>query len=128
MDDARAVRPRRKPARLVGLGQAHHIGDSQAIYANPEAGATNIRAYEQTFLPGLLRLPEYTRARATALETIQPIAPATVDGMLAGRAGRQRNLRRPGGPTYEVILDESAVFRRAVPQGVAHKQLRHLVE
>ena len=46
--------------------------------------------------------------------------------MLAGRAGRQRYLRRPGGPTLVVILDEAAVWRRAVPQEVAHKQLRHL--
>ncbi len=48
--------------------------------------------------------------------------------MLAGRAGRQRYLRRPGGPTLEVIVDEAAVFRRAVPLETARRQLRRLAE
>ncbi len=52
----------------------------------------------------------------------------TVDGILAGRAGRQRNLRRPGGPALEVIVDEFAVVRLAAPAGVVQRQLRHLAE
>ncbi len=40
-----------------------HIGDRQAVYANLEAGAVTIRAYELTFIPGLVQIPEFVRAR-----------------------------------------------------------------
>ena len=49
------------------------------------------------------------------------------DGVLAGRAGRQRNLRRPGAPVVEIIVDEPALLRRAAPAGVVNRQLRQLV-
>ena len=49
-----------------------------------------------------------------------------MDGVLAGRAGRQRMLRRPGAPTYEVILDELAIRRLAAPPDMVKKQLSHL--
>jgi transcriptional regulator with XRE-family HTH domain len=114
-------------ASLQGWWESvRHMGERQALYANVEAGATSIRAYEQTFLPGLLQVPEYIEANAAALESIEPLAPATLDGMLAGRAGRQRNLRRPGGPTTEILIDESAIFRLAVPPDVTKQQLKHI--
>lgn len=40
--------------------------------------------------------------------------------------GRQRMLRRPGGPNYEVIIDEVAVRRLAAPTEVVKKQLYQL--
>lgn len=101
------------------------MGDRQALYANLEAGASSIRGYEQTFLPGLLQMPEFVRARAEAFATLET-SMATVEGMLAGRAGRQRMLRRPGGPTFDVILDEVAVHRLAAPPNVIKKQLYHM--
>ncbi|SRR5712691_8765250 len=104
-----------------------HIGDRQAIYADLEAGAVTIRAYEQTFLPGLLQIPEFVRARVSATEALESES-LKVEGLLAGRAGRQRNLRRPGGPSFEVIVDEGAIFRLAAPPAVMGQQLRHLVE
>ena len=39
----------------------------------------------------------------------------TADKAAAGRLGRQRMLRRPGGPDYEVIIDELAIRRAAAP-------------
>jgi transcriptional regulator with XRE-family HTH domain len=101
------------------------MGDRQALYANLEAGASQIREYQQTFIPGLLQTPDFVRARATADATLEPLT-GTVDGVLAGRAGRQRMLRRPGAPTYEVIIDEIAVRRLAAPPDVVKKQLYHL--
>ena len=50
----------------------------------------------------------------------------TGNGVLAGNAGRQRMLRRPGAPTYEVIIDEAAVQRLSAPPDVFKKQLYHL--
>ena len=39
------------------------MGARQAMFANLEAGATRIRDYHQTFIPGLLQIPEFARAR-----------------------------------------------------------------
>jgi transcriptional regulator with XRE-family HTH domain len=101
------------------------MGDRQALIANLEAGASSIRQYEQTFVPGLLQIPEFVRARITAGVALEPVS-GTADGVLAGRSGRQRMLRRPGGPTLEVIVDEVAVYRLAAPAGVVKKQLYYL--
>lgn len=101
------------------------MGDRQALYANLEAGATAIREYEQTFLPGLLQLPEYVESRVSADATLDP-AGLSADGVLAGNAGRQRMLRRPGAPTLEIIVDEVAIRRLTAPPGVFKKQLYHL--
>jgi transcriptional regulator with XRE-family HTH domain len=103
------------------------IGDRQALYANLEAGAESIWWYEQTFLPGLFQIPEYVQARIDASATLEPVS-GNLEGILAGRAGRHRNLRRPGGPSVEVIIDEAAIWRLAVPPQVQKKQIRHLAQ
>ena len=101
------------------------MGERQALYANLEAGAATICEYQQTFVPGLLQTPEFVRARVDTEVTLKPASP-NADGVLAGRTGRQRMLRRPGGPTYEVIIDEVAVSRLAAPPEVVKKQLYYL--
>jgi transcriptional regulator with XRE-family HTH domain len=100
------------------------MGVRQALYADLEAGATTIREYQQTFLPGLLQIPGYVGTRSEF--EVEPMT-GTVEGVLAGRLGRQRMLRRPGGPTYEVIVDELAVRRRTAPEDVMRAQLGHII-
>src|SRR6266568_4316487 len=100
------------------------MGDRQALYANLEAGATAIREYQQTFLPGLLQIPEFVEARSDADGTLGPLT-FTVDGVLAGNAGRGRMLRRPGAPALEVIIDEVAIRRLTAPPDIVKKQLYH---
>ena len=115
-----------REASETGWWDSHKsMGERQTLIADLEAGASAIRAYEQTFVPGLLQIPEFVRARSVATATLEPVS-GTVDGILAGRAGRQRMLRRPGGPTLEVIVDEVAVRRLAAPAHVVKKQLYHL--
>ncbi len=115
-----------REASETGWWESHKsMGERQTLIADLEAGASAIRAYEQTFVPGLLQIPEFVRARSVATATLEPVS-GTVDGILAGRAGRQRMLRRPGGPTLEVIVDEVAVRRLAAPAHVVKKQLYHL--
>jgi transcriptional regulator with XRE-family HTH domain len=104
-----------------------HIGERQALYADLEAGAAVIRAYEPTYPPGLLQLPEYIRSIYQAPAALEPLT-GTVDGFLAGRAGRQRNLRRPGGPSFEVIVEENAILRLGAPASLVKRQLHHLAE
>jgi transcriptional regulator with XRE-family HTH domain len=115
-----------REASETGWWESHKsMGERQTLIADLEAGASVIRSYEQTFVPGLLQIPEFVRARSVATATLEPVS-GTVDGILAGRAGRQRMLRRPGGPTLEVIVDEVAVRRLAAPAHVVKKQLYHL--
>lgn len=101
------------------------MGDRQAFYANVEAGAATIREFQGTFVPGLLQTPEYTRARIEA-DHRTGTGDYTADKAIEGRIGRQRMLRRPAGPTYEVVLDEVAVRRPSVPAEVMKAQLYHL--
>ncbi len=102
-----------------------HIGERQSLYANLEYGATTIRKFEQAYLPGLLQLPDYVRSLYAAEEAFGPVA-VPIQDSLAGRAGRQLNLRLPGGPALEIVMDEIAVLRRAAPVSVTRPQLRHL--
>ena len=105
---------------------ARGMGERQALYANLEAGARRIREYQQSFIPGLLQIPEFVRARATAAAPMLEPLDGTAEGLLEGRDGRQRMLRLPGAPAYEVIIDELAVRRLAAPPPVVKRQLFHL--
>lgn len=106
---------------------ADEMGPRQALYANLEAGARAISEYQMTLLPGLLQIPTFTeiRTRADQAAYPEPFNPARA---LEARAARQRVLQRPGGPTYEVIIDELAVRRLAAPPDIVRAQLDHLVE
>jgi transcriptional regulator with XRE-family HTH domain len=106
---------------------ARQMGERQALFANLEAGATSIRQYQQTFLPGLLQTPEFVRARCESDAMLEPLT-SSIDGVVEGNAGRQRMLRRPGGPTCEVIIDETAIRRLTAPPDVFKKQLYHLAQ
>jgi transcriptional regulator with XRE-family HTH domain len=101
------------------------MGERQALFANLEAGAATIREFQMTFIPGLLQTPEFTRARVEADRLTGAIGYKPGKAVEA-RMGRQRMLRRPGGPTYEAIIDEVAVRRLAAPTEVVKKQLYQL--
>jgi transcriptional regulator with XRE-family HTH domain len=104
---------------------AEEMGTRQALYANLEAGASEIREYQMVYLPGLLQIPSYTEARVL---TDRPEgATYSHARALEARAGRQLVLERPGGPSYEVIIDELAIRRFAAPAPVIADQLDHLV-
>lgn len=105
---------------------AEQMGTRQAMYADLEAGAATIRAYEQNFIPGLLQTQAYLESRdrtAASLTGSQESNPLVWEG----RAGRQRMLQRPGGTTYEVIIDEIALRRLSVPATVLSEQLEHML-
>jgi transcriptional regulator with XRE-family HTH domain len=106
---------------------AKEMGPRQALYANLEAGARSINEYQMTLLPGLLQIPAFTevRARADRATYSADFDPARA---LEARAARQRVLERPGGPIYEVIVDELAIRRFAAPPDVVRAQLDHLVD
>jgi transcriptional regulator with XRE-family HTH domain len=109
-----------------GWWESHRfMGERQALYANLEAGAQTIREFQMTFIPGLLQTPEFTAARHEA-DRLAGAAPFNAEKAADGRLGRQRMLRRPGGPEYEVIIDELAIRRAAAPAEVVRAQLYHI--
>jgi transcriptional regulator with XRE-family HTH domain len=101
------------------------MGERQARCADLEAGAKTIREFQMTFVPGLLQTPQFTRARAEADRRGGPVD-YQPEKVVEGRISRQRMLRRPGGPTYGVIIDEVAVRRRAAPAEVVKEQMYNL--
>jgi transcriptional regulator with XRE-family HTH domain len=101
------------------------MGERQALYANLAAGAETIREYQGTFVPGLLQTPDFTKARIEA-DRQTGSAGFTATKAIDGRLGRQRMLRRPDGPVYDVILDEVAIRRPSAPPEILKAQLYHL--
>jgi transcriptional regulator with XRE-family HTH domain len=106
--------------------QAPEMGLRQARYADLEWGAASICEYQLTFVPGLLQTEQFSRARMSADRTVYR-ATFDADRAVSARQTRQRLLRQPGGPNYEVVIDELAVRRLAAPVRVVASQLDHLV-
>ncbi len=98
------------------------MGHRQALYADLEAGAATIREFQMTFVPGLLQTPEFTRARVEAESQAGPVT-YIAEKAVEARNARQRMLRRPGGPSYEVVIDEVAIRRPAAPAEIVRAQL-----
>jgi DNA-binding XRE family transcriptional regulator len=104
---------------------AEEMGTRQSLYANLEAGARTIREYQQSFVPALLQTPAFVHAR---LDVDRASGPLTFDPDRAveARSRRQRVLLRPGGPDYEVLIDEVVLRRLPVPADVMSEQLQQL--
>jgi transcriptional regulator with XRE-family HTH domain len=95
-------------------------------YVGLEEAATQIRAYEVQFVPGLLQTGDYARA-VTILG--HPSAPnREVDRRVGLRLARQVVLTRPEPPNIWVVLDEAALRRPLGGPNVMRTQLKHLVE
>jgi transcriptional regulator with XRE-family HTH domain len=101
------------------------MGERQALSANLEAGAASIREFQMIFIPGLLQTPEFGRARVDAETALGPVD-YSADRAAEGRVGRQRMLRRPDGPTYDIVIDELAIRRASAPPEVLRAQLLHM--
>lgn len=107
----------------ASYGQA--MGARQALYADLEAGASAIAEF-QPFIPGLLQTPEFAHQRQVAEAEIGPVTFSS-ERAVEARQTRQRMLRRPDGPSYEVVLDEIALRRVSAPPQVMAAQVEHLV-
>ncbi|WP_018352539.1 helix-turn-helix domain-containing protein [Longispora albida] len=102
------------------------MGARQALWADLEAGATYIRMYEPATVPGVLQTSEFIHARN---ETVAATYAGAFDAVAtaSGRLRRQEEVFRPGGPMLDVILEEQALRRLAVPPAIMRAQLEHLV-
>jgi len=93
-------------------------------YVGLEEAASQIRAYEVQFVPGLLQTEDYARA-VTMLGYSNP---KEIIRRVKLRMARQAILSRPNPPSLWVVLDE-AVLRRPIGGLAAMRaQLKHLIE
>jgi transcriptional regulator with XRE-family HTH domain len=103
------------------------MGDRQRLYADIESGAKTIREYQPGAMPGILQTPEYTWALIEHAKAEGPIT-YIPERLVEARLERQRTVLRPGGPEYEVILDEVGLRRFSVPPDVMYAQLHHVIK
>lgn len=105
---------------------AARMGKRQARYADLESGTNLISEYAISLVPGLLQTTEYAAARMRSDPARQPdnFDPAVA---VAARAHRQRLLLTVGGPTYDLVLDESAARSCAAEPDIVAAQLHHII-
>ncbi|MET8157287.1 helix-turn-helix transcriptional regulator [Sphaerisporangium sp. NPDC005289] len=90
-----------------------------------EVGASLIRTYEATLVPGLLQTPAYT---AAVFRGGQVLDVAVVNRHVEARITRQKILSREEPPSLLAIIDEAALLKAIGGREVMHAQLRHLIE
>lgn len=94
-------------------------------YVGLEEAASQIRAYEVQFVPGLLQTGDYARAvsmlGAHASER-------EIDRRVSLRLARQVILTRPEPPNFWAVLDEAVLRRPIGGAATMRAQLTHLIE
>jgi len=93
-------------------------------YVGLEEAASEIRAYEVQFVPGLLQTDDYARA-VTMLNYSNP---KEINSRVRLRITRQAILDRPDAPSLLVVLDEALLRRPVGGPSVMRSQLKHLIE
>ncbi len=93
-------------------------------YVGLEEAASQIRAYEVQFVPGLLQTEDYARA-VTMLGYSNP---KEITRRVGLRLSRQALLTRPDPPSLWVVLDEAVLRRPIGGLTVMRAQLEHIIE
>lgn len=95
-------------------------------YVGLEEAATQIRAYEVQFVPGLLQTEDY--ARAVTLLGHDAAPPREIERRVRLRMTRQAVLDRPDPPNVWAVIDEAVLRRPAGTPAIMHGQLKHLAD
>jgi transcriptional regulator with XRE-family HTH domain len=111
-------------------GWWHDYSDVLPAWFEPYVGleevATQIRAYQVQFVPGLLQTEDYARAVTLLGHASDP--PKEVEQRVGLRMARQAVLARPDPPNVWFVLDEAILRRPIGTPDVMRAQLRHLLE
>ena len=91
-----------------------------------EEVATQVRAYEVQFVPGLLQSEDY--ARAVTLLGHSDELPRDIERRVRLRMARQAVLDKPDPPNVWAVVDEAVLRRPAGSPAVMHGQLKHLLD
>src|SRR6516225_4426925 len=95
-------------------------------YVGLEEVATQVRAYEVQFVPGLLQSEDY--ARAVTLLGHSDELPRDIERRVRLRMARQAVLDKPDPPNVWAVVDEAVLRRPAGSPAVMEGQLKHLIE
>jgi len=95
-------------------------------YVGLEEAATQVRAYEVQFVPGLLQTGEY--ARAVSLLGYPTATTRELDRRVGLRLARQVVFTRPEPPNLWAVLDEAVLRRPIGGQEIMRAQIKHLIE
>ncbi|MEU7403257.1 helix-turn-helix transcriptional regulator [Streptomyces sp. NPDC044948] len=109
-------------SRLVGLVLRSQLPSWFQPYAEMEAKASYISAFEAQVVYGLLQTPEYARAVLAVREDND------LDGLVAARLERQRILDKENPPLMWVVLSEAVLRQQVGGRDVMRGQLAHLLE
>lgn len=109
-------------SRLIGLVLRSQLPTWFQPYADMEAKAAYISAFQAQVVYGLLQTEEYARA------LLHIEHPHRTDEMVAARLDRQRVLHRENSPALWVVLSEAALLQEVGGHGVMRKQLARLLE
>jgi transcriptional regulator with XRE-family HTH domain len=106
---------------LLPAGFLHYLG--------LEAGASDIRMFQISMMPGLFQTPEYAQAISADVWIGEPLPASDVDEWVTVRRTRQHEvLDRPDPPRIRAVIDE-AVLRHVVgSRAVMRDQLSHLAD
>jgi transcriptional regulator with XRE-family HTH domain len=88
-----------------------------------EAGATSLRWYEHSIVPGLLQTEDYARA---VLSTRPNTTEDEIEERVVARMQRQEVLSREDPPLLWVLIDEGALHREVGSAEIMHAQLLNL--
>jgi hypothetical protein len=95
-------------------------------YIGLEEAASQIRAYEIQFVPGLLQTEGYARARFLLRQRSGSCT--EIDRRVELRMDRQKLLTRDSAPHLWVIVDEAALLRPVGGPMIMREQLEYLIE
>ncbi len=95
-------------------------------YVGLEEVATQVRAYQVQFVPGLLQTEDYARAVTMLRHSADP--PKEIEMRIGLRMARQQILTRPEPPNLWVVLDEAVLRRPIGSRAVMRAQLKHMLE
>lgn len=103
------------------------LSRQQAHIGAMEAAAARIGEYQPAFLPGLLQVPDYSRAllELPGSARSKGASDAELDRIIAGRAQRQELLHEPG-RRWQFIIGEPALWSAPAGLEVQEAQLDHL--
>ncbi|MEV8636351.1 helix-turn-helix transcriptional regulator [Streptosporangium sp. NPDC051023] len=107
-------------------GYAGEVAGAFVDYVWLESRAREIRAFDNTLLPGLLHISEYARAAITAAE--YKAKSERIDRWVELRIARQRVLGSDDPPRFSAIIDEAVLRREVGGRECLAAQLRHLVD
>ncbi|MEV6525100.1 helix-turn-helix transcriptional regulator [Longispora sp. NPDC051575] len=100
--------------------------DVLSAYVHFEAESASVLGYESMLFPGILQLPEYTRA---LIRSAEPTAsPERINMLITRRIARQALLTSDDGPSFHLVVDESVLHRPIGSEQTLKSQLRRLLD